>query len=370
MAVIPGPSKPQADSSLTVGQINQLSEVTEDSILQQATNRMLPDFGKAGNLLFSAISDVTGALFGIIGGIANAVVPSWLPGPVQQQAQQIRDGQRDLLDRVDLLSPLLDRCSMTTPNMHHRIGNGRLPFTEKLGPSRGVTIMDNGSIRLDERGAWEMSTTVTASWMNILRPNVQVYLRVLNPDGGINSVYSEQGYWMTTTNEVTMTIVSSVVIEEPGYFVDVYVISPSDRAFWGGEKWTRLNVSHISNDPENIGGDGSTDPDDNPNPGPGEDDLVEPVDPDDPEAAPLDPQMLMSPSEGFITDSPVKISAMSKRMEERDADSARASLSGMSSVERQAHFSELSSDEQRELYQKIVEEREEDSLRSAEYEED
>lgn len=269
MAVIPGDSKPTAESSMSIAQINALSGVSEQSLLQVKTNSLLPDFGRAGKSLFGAIGDLAGGILNVIGGVASAVLPSWVPHAVGQSADQVRDGQRDLLEKTELLSPLLDYISFSTkPGVDYRPGTGRVPFTYQLGPSRGFTDMGDGRIRLDDVGVYDMRCTITAAWMGVGTPNnIQAYLRVLKPSGGINDVFSEQGYWMTTYNEVTMTIVSSVVVEEPGHFVDAFTITNGNRAFWGGPKWNRLTVQHITRNTGNgDGSEDSSDPDDDPKP--------------------------------------------------------------------------------------------------------
>ena len=266
MAVIPGSSNPVPDGGNTsdLGGVSWMQDVTEGSVRQNAYNQVFPSMQGAkesllGNLLGGFFSVLTGIFTG-----ALSAIPSWFPSGAQQFAQQVRDGQRDLNDRTDLLSPLLDYCSVSSDpgSGEHRVSKNRFPFTYQIGPLRGVTNMGDGRLRLDDKGLWDLRAMVTASWMGLLGDaQMQVFLRVLKPDGGLHSVYSEQGYYMKTTNNVTMTLVSSVVIPEPGYFVDVYIIGPGDRGYWVGPKWNRLTVQHISRDVENgTGGEGSATP--------------------------------------------------------------------------------------------------------------
>lgn len=261
---IPGNSRPTAESSMDMAQIRGLRSVTKESYLEELSARLMPSWAAAkDNMLNKVFGDFTSGLLDIIGGVREAVLPSWLPAAARNRATEIRDGQIALKDRTDLLSPLLDYISMSTPGSTYWPGTGRVPFTFQIGPHQGFTDMGDGRIRLDDIGVYDLRCMITTSWVVPASPqNVQVYLRVLKPDGGIHSVYSEQGYWITTAREITMTLISSVTVEEPGCFVDVYTIVIGTRGFWGGPKWSRLTVQHITRDVGNgTGGENSTDPD-------------------------------------------------------------------------------------------------------------
>ena len=268
MAVLPGSSGdvPESGNDPSLGGVKWMEDVTEQGVKDRAYDQVFPSMRGAKE---SLLGNLLGGFFGVMTGIftgALSVIPSWFPAGAHQFAQQIRDGQRDLNDRTDLLSPLLDYCSVSSNpgSGEHRVSNNRFPFTYQIGPTRGVTNMGDGRLRLDDKGLWDLRAMVTASWMSLIGDSqMQVFLRVIKPDGGLHSVYSEQGYYMKTTNNVTMTVVSSVVIPEPGYFVDVYIIGPGDRGYWAGPKWNRLTVQHISREVENgTGAEGSADPTD------------------------------------------------------------------------------------------------------------
>ena len=268
MAVLPGSSgdMPEGGNDPSLGGVKWMEDVTEGSVRQNAYNQVFPSMQGAKE---SLLGNLLGGFFGVMTGIftgAVSIIPSWFPSGAHQFAQQIRDGQRDLNDRTDLLSPLLDYCSVSSDpgSGEHRVSNNRFPFNYQIGPSQGVTIMGDGRIRLDDKGLWDLRAMITASW-KVTNDQIQVFLRVLKPDGGLHSVYSEQGYYMKTSNNVTMTLVSSVVVPEPGYFVDMYIIGPGDRGYWVGPKWNRLTVQHISREVENgTGSEGSAEPTDPP----------------------------------------------------------------------------------------------------------
>lgn len=253
------------EGTLSPGEVKTLQTYTRDTIERQAMAGIRSAWGGAkDNFFLNIVSGIGQALMAGISGAANTI--GSLFDIFHKSGKQIRDGQRDLNDRTDLLSPLLDYCSVSSDpgSGEHRVSNNRFPFNYQIGPSRGVTTMGDGRLRLDDKGLWDLRAMITASW-KVTNDQIQVFLRVIKPDGGLHSVYSEQGYYMKTSNNVTMTLVSSVVIPEPGYFVDMYIIGPGDRGYWVGPKWNRLTVQHISREVEQgTGSEGSAEPTDPP----------------------------------------------------------------------------------------------------------
>ena len=265
MAVLPGSSGdvPESGNDPSLGGVKWMEDVTEQGVKDRAYDQVFPSMRGAKE---SLLGNLLGGFFGVISGIftgALSVIPSWFPDQAAQFAQQVRDGQRDLNDRTDLLSPLLDYGSVSCPPgaNHARFGTGRMPFNYQIGPAQGVTLTNN-MIRLDDKGLWDLRAMVTVSWTGApFGQDCQVWLRVLTPDGGLHSVYSEQGYFMSTLKSTTMSLLSSVVIPEAGYYADVYVIAPGDRGWWTGPAWTRLTAQHISREVSfGTGGETSTPP--------------------------------------------------------------------------------------------------------------
>ena len=257
MAVLPGGNGvPDGGQSPDLGGLDWMQDVTEQGVKDRAMGQVFPSMQNAKN---SLIGNFLGGIFTGMNQILQGLNPaSWFPQPAFDFAAQIRDGQVDLKDRTDLLSPLLDYGSWCCPpgSGHARFGTGRMPFTYRLGPMRGMTDMGDGRIRLDEPGLWDIRATVTISWTGPVNNTAsQWYIRVLEPSGGLHDVFSEQGYYMDTIKSTTMSMTSTVVVDNPGYMVDVYTIGPGDRGWWTGPKWTRLSIQHISNKVE--GGTGS-----------------------------------------------------------------------------------------------------------------
>lgn len=194
------------------------------------------------------LGDALGKGFtGLIQGIGDALRGIFEPGgifsPVGEAAQQIRDGQLDLNGRVDLLSPIQDYGSVFMPAGREIKGPRTLPFTEQLGPMRGCSKSSMG-IRLDDIGLWDIRAQITVSWVRIVTSDVNWRVIVYRPNG---TIYSQQLSSLSGNGNMTGTIVSSVVIDTPGCYVEVKMdYIGTGRGILGGPGWTRLVAQHIS----------------------------------------------------------------------------------------------------------------------------
>lgn len=207
--------------------------------------------GEAGGLGQGLASGLTG----IIGGIGQAILGIFTPGglfsPVGDAMQTFRDGQEDLADRTDLLSPLLDYgSSYIDPNNRGPGGVGPVPFSKQLGPMRGCEMIGdtNGGIRLLDKGLWDIRVHVSMDSFFSVTATGQTRLRlqVFSP-GGV--LYSQQVSNLTGINVLTLTVSSSVVVPEPGYLVRAQLTTnQSGRKPLGGPAWSRLTVQHIARD--------------------------------------------------------------------------------------------------------------------------
>lgn len=191
---------------------------------------------------------------GLIGGIGNALRGIFTPGglfaPVGEAAQEIRDGQLDLESRTDLLSPLLDSGTCFFPAESSMTGNGLVPLTKQLGPVRNVELLrtQGGGFKFLDVGFWtiDVQITVDNSWGEVLIGSgvFEVTIQVFRPNG---SLFSEQAGRLSHINPTTMTLVSSVVVENPGSYVKVRLSRMhSARKVLGGPKWSRMTVQHLS----------------------------------------------------------------------------------------------------------------------------
>lgn len=236
----PSPTSNVYDDVFGVGSSfgQELTPEKVRGLLVPPSNPFTAAVNRAGEFFSSALADIASAFLGKYQGNDASLL-------------QISDGQLELSDRLELLSPLLDYCSVSTPpgSGDARKGSGRIPFNFQIGPKRNVSLVGD-ALRLEEPGLWDLRAMVTASWVAV-SGDLRAYLRVLRPDG--STVFSEQGFHTSSLSSQTMTLVSSVVVPEPGYFVDVWVTSAGTRGWWTGPQWTRLTAQRISD-----GGSGGT----------------------------------------------------------------------------------------------------------------
>ncbi|SDR75849.1 hypothetical protein [Corynebacterium timonense] len=162
--------------------------------------------------------------------------------------------EKNLNNRLDLLSPLQDYGSLYVPAGKELKGEGTLPFTAQLGPMRGCEPYRKG-IRLLDKGLWDIRAQATLSWIRFATGKGEVALMVYTPSG---AVFAEQRAKFTDSDEHTVSIVSSVVIPEPGYYAEVLITSSAGaRGIYSGPAWSRLVAQHISRASSGQWGDGS-----------------------------------------------------------------------------------------------------------------
>lgn len=201
---------------------------------------------------------------GVVDGIANSfrgIAQGGIFSGLDHAAETIRDGQERLNDRTDLLSPLLDYGSVCMPAGLRITGTGPLPYRQQIGPMRGVSVRYAGTspgagLSLDDVGLWDIRLQVTASWVRILTSKFEVALNVYAPNGG--TPFSQQKAIFMSEHEQTVTIVSSVVVDRPGYYAIPWVLTnASTRQVLGGPGWSRLTAQHISHEVDGSWADGS-----------------------------------------------------------------------------------------------------------------
>lgn len=243
MAIDPSRSVPQ-----DVATVQSLQSTTEESAKAAMRAPVDAAWGQARGSVF-------GNLLGfVVGGIADALRGIFTPGglfsPVGDAMQEFRDGQEDLTDRTDLLSPLLDYGSAFIDPDNRVHGTGYAVFSRQLGPMRGCELITDsqGGIRLLDKGLWDIRVHLTADGIVQISSNApfRYELRVFTPSGVL---FSRQIFHANDMDPLTGTVVSSVVVDEPGYRVRVYVLKmASRRGVLGGPAWSRLAVQHIARD--------------------------------------------------------------------------------------------------------------------------
>lgn len=263
MAVIPGNSQPVPDSGQSVESIHWMQDVTEDTPKQQMREQV---GGKISGARNSLMDDLLGEMFRGFQNIVNGIndYPSWMPDSAIRSAEAIRDGQADLNERTDILSPLLDYASLYAPDSnrgHASWGSGRVPFTEILGQTRGVSFRDGGIV-LEDKGLWDIRSRIEVSWTGpINNADIQVSLEVHYPESEGGGIYSIATATEKTTNVTHIPLDASVQVPGPGYWVGLNVEKLGlTRGVLGGPRWTRLTVQHITRDIANgDGNESSTD---------------------------------------------------------------------------------------------------------------
>lgn len=253
MAVIPGGSHPVPDGAKQSGaDLALIQNLTEADVRNQIKGQaLLPWQSAHGSFFTNIIGGIGQALQQGLAGLANSV-GSWAAS-FFSAGEQVRDGQEDLNDRTDLLLPFTDRGSCYMDSVEGWYNGGIMPFNKQVGPLRNIRFENNGMTLLD-KGQWEIEAVLTASWVRLVTAEVSWRIAVYKPDG---SLCSQQRYTMTNANNMTMTLVTDVVVKDTGYTVKVEVLTIGNgRGIIGGAPWNRLTVRHLNRN-TTTGEDGS-----------------------------------------------------------------------------------------------------------------
>lgn len=228
-------------------------------VKKMITGGLASEMSKGATKFFQGLTDRLADIFD------GKRPPGW-----EKVADAFKDGQLALTQRLDLLSPLLDYGSayMDSKGGFLLFGDnhGTMPFVNQLGPMQGCELYDNG-IRLLDAGLWDIRAQLAfgGNTLGVGAGKIEWLVRVYRPDG---SLFSEQLGVEDNVWTKTSTIVSSVVVPEPGYVVKVEVAwIHGSRRLLGGPRNNRLTVQHISRRTD-VGHTGS------------EDSYVEPTDPE------------------------------------------------------------------------------------------
>lgn len=181
---------------------------------------------------------------------------SWkhLESDVTQLAGDVRDGQLELNNRVDLLEGVRGYCSTFMDANWNVAANNRvtLPFNVQLGPSVGTSLY-NGGIRLATRGLWRADVHVTFAAVPS-NARFQVYVAVVGVTS--ESVFTEHRYDLVGTSAGPETASFShtfVVPTDDQYYVkcQVYHFRGSRQLIYGGTVLSALSVNKWSNNTDN-----------------------------------------------------------------------------------------------------------------------
>lgn len=133
-------------------------------------------------------------------------------------ADQVRDSQLDLTDRMDLLEGVQGYCN-TYMSANWLVAQNQLlelPFDTQLGPSVNAEPSDGG-ILLHTKGLWRADALVTADKMTSSNYRAQIYITVFDTLG--DAVYSD------TRFDIVLTPSGS----ETAAFSKTFVIPHDDR---------------------------------------------------------------------------------------------------------------------------------------------
>ena len=153
-----------------------------------------------------------------------------LTSDLAELADEIRDGQLDLIDRIDLLEGVEGYCS-TFLGKNWNVAPGqriKLPFDVQLGPNKGAVPYNDG-IRLLSKGLWRSDCHVSfyKSPGAAIAASVHVMVCRVSDD----TVYSEHEY----------DIVVTASGAETAAFSHTFVISSNDNFY------VRVEVKHNRN---------------------------------------------------------------------------------------------------------------------------
>lgn len=215
-------------------------DLTESSIRSLLSVRTVSPFERFANNFVKGIADA-------IRGIASL---GSLFAPIKDAAQEFRDGQESLKNRQDLIDQLLNYGSCYVPEpMNNESGVWfKMPFTRQIGAMRGVQIMPGGGLKFLSRGLWDIRSQIVSSQARgLLERFIDWEVRVYAPNG---SLFSKQigKFWGRSPGH--STIISSVMVPEAGYYVEVWAMVTN---FFGtnlsyGPAYTRLTAQQINSD--------------------------------------------------------------------------------------------------------------------------
>lgn len=220
---------------MSASDMKALQRMDEASVREQIRGQaMVPWWGSRDNFFTNIIGGIGQALVDGLRGVVSTV--SSLFNPVRKAATQIRDGQLDLKGRTDLLDQLLNYGSVYVGSRAGRLRSAqwhRVNFDSQISTEmRGCEVVPDGGIRLLNKGMWDLRAHIVASnCVGLLLREFTVDLRVVRPDG---STFSSMIGRIDSNAQVSVPVISSVQIPEPGYEVQVWVFSYNYTAGWGG----------------------------------------------------------------------------------------------------------------------------------------
>lgn len=178
-----------------------------------------------------------GVLGGALSGIADFFSGRW------EDVDTVVDGQLDLNDRVDLLSPLQDYGSCYASGSGNLINTGKVPFNKAIGPMTNCHLASSGIV-LEDKGLWDVRARLAFSF-TIGGGGIAWEIRVVKDSDG--SLFSVQKDYVTDPGSCTREINTTVVVPDAGYRAEVWITTlVLGRATVGGPSQNRLTAQHIT----------------------------------------------------------------------------------------------------------------------------
>lgn len=158
------------------------------------------------------------------------------------------DGQATLNDRADLLNARIgeyevffNRGSASLPaavsigRTWKKISMGRI-----IGPHQGCRLVDGGWV-LDEAGVWNIHGQATLFAGGLATRGSNVELRVFSPTG---TLFSKVKWTSTVSTSGTAVMSRDVVVDKPGYRVELWAAMTAGGSVGGGDDGTFVWVQH------------------------------------------------------------------------------------------------------------------------------
>ncbi|GAB4584393.1 hypothetical protein [Nocardia sp. IFM 10818] len=178
-------------------------------------------------------------------------------------AEKVKDGQREMKDRLDLLEGVSGYMSLFMGNNWKITGRKDclLPFDQQLGPAKGVE-MYQGGVKFLSKGLWRADTHVTwgqapSGWFSGGPVNATVTLAVYRITGGEKVLYTAHAFDLVITTQGPETAAFShtfVIPADNAYSAEVAVYHQKDdtATIFGGTLRSSFSVNRWDVGTENA----------------------------------------------------------------------------------------------------------------------
>lgn len=218
-----------------------------------AAERVMDHIGGVGaqmtkpmDLLMKAVQGVLGGGFGEFSVLSNLMGLRW------DQADRHDNAIADLQDQAQVLEGIIGHASAYMASSPGTTTSpARMPFTTQSGPLVGVENLGDGRWRLLSKGSWDISAQVEFWGGTLMPPGTFMRIVTRDPSGG---VYHRRAAKASSSDNVTLTNVTNIVVPAAGYTVEVEawtsallgVPGATFRGISGGFETTGLYIRKVS----------------------------------------------------------------------------------------------------------------------------